>query len=72
MTDQTDHTQAALDHARDAAIARHRTMMAQDAQTPSAMVCATCGDRIPDLRRRAVPGTQHCVHCAAHITRGPR
>jgi phage/conjugal plasmid C-4 type zinc finger TraR family protein len=31
----------------------------------SAEVCAACGDDIPALRRRAVPGCQLCVACQA-------
>lgn len=26
--------------------------------------CAECGDEIPEGRRAAVPGVQHCVSCA--------
>ena len=25
--------------------------------------CEDCGDRIPEARRRALPGTRTCVHC---------
>lgn len=29
--------------------------------------CAECGDEIPEGRRVAVPGVQHCVSCAQLI-----
>ena len=29
--------------------------------------CAECGDEIPEGRRVAVPGVQHCVICAEHL-----
>ncbi|HEU0283264.1 MAG TPA: TraR/DksA C4-type zinc finger protein [Gallionella sp.] len=34
-------------------------------ERPSAKWCAApgCGDRIPDARRKAVPGVQFCVEC---------
>ena len=31
---------------------------------PSARHCQECGEPIPEARRRAVPGVQHCVICA--------
>lgn len=30
---------------------------------PSARVCDRCEDLIPEARREAVPGCQHCVSC---------
>ena len=30
--------------------------------------CAECGDEIPEGRRVAVPGVQHCVQCAEHLS----
>jgi RNA polymerase-binding transcription factor DksA len=28
-----------------------------------------CGERIPEARRLAVPGVQHCLECRGHIER---
>jgi phage/conjugal plasmid C-4 type zinc finger TraR family protein len=47
--------------------------------TPSAKYCtdATCGERIPEARRAALPGVLYCAACqerrehAARRTRGP-
>lgn len=38
---------------------------------PSAKWCIApgCGERIPDARREAVPGVQHCLACQGHIER---
>ncbi len=33
----------------------------------SAYECRVCGDRIPEKRRRAVPGVQTCVPCQADL-----
>ncbi|MBA1271709.1 MULTISPECIES: TraR/DksA C4-type zinc finger protein [Pseudomonas] len=30
---------------------------------PSAYRCDECGDSIPEARRQAEPGTEHCVDC---------
>lgn len=29
----------------------------------SALECAGCGDEIPEARRLAVPGCEHCIEC---------
>lgn len=34
----------------------------------SAYFCSSCGERIPDARREAVPGTNVCGFCARHLT----
>lgn len=38
---------------------------------PSAKWCVTpgCGERIPDARREAAPGVQHCLACQGHFER---
>lgn len=38
---------------------------------PSAKWCAApgCGERIPDARRKAVPGVQLCLACQGHFER---
>jgi len=32
-------------------------------QRPSALACTECGNIIPDLRRKTLPGVQLCVGC---------
>jgi len=34
----------------------------------SAYFCHSCGERIPDARREAVPGTNVCGFCARQLT----
>lgn len=34
---------------------------------PSAYRCDECGDAIPEARRQAVPGTEHCAECATTL-----
>ena len=34
----------------------------------SALECADCGEPIPLLRRKAVPGCKYCVECQARLT----
>jgi len=38
----------------------------------AAEFCVDCGDRIPELRRRAVPGTDRCIDCAERFEKGRR
>ena len=38
----------------------------------SARWCADCGDRVPALRRRTVPGCQLCVECQTSTERKKR
>ncbi|CAN7435997.1 TraR/DksA C4-type zinc finger protein [Acidovorax sp. LjRoot118] len=38
----------------------------------SARWCADCGERVPALRRRTVPGCQMCVSCQARVERAKR
>ncbi len=30
---------------------------------PGSPICNECGDPIPEARRKAMPGTRHCVEC---------
>ena len=32
-------------------------------KTESARVCEDCGEKIPEARRRAVPGVRTCIRC---------
>lgn len=34
---------------------------------PSAYRCEECGDAIPEARRLAEPGTQHCIECKTYL-----
>jgi phage/conjugal plasmid C-4 type zinc finger TraR family protein len=36
----------------------------------SAYLCASCGERIDEQRRRAVRGTQFCTFCAQRLDGG--
>lgn len=67
MADIADRAAEAEEIAREDALARHKGVLAHpDAwQTASAKWCVelVCGERIPDERRRAIPGVQRCVDC---------
>jgi len=67
--DMVDHAQALEAMQRDAALAGHRTA---PALSESATHCASCGERIPLARRRAVPGAQRCVPCQTIFERRAR
>ncbi|ELY1831932.1 MULTISPECIES: TraR/DksA C4-type zinc finger protein [Pseudomonas] len=66
-TEQNDFTEAALE----AHLSSH-----QRRSGPSAYRCDECGDAIPEARRQAEPGTQHCVECKQYLEhlqkRGPQ
>lgn len=63
--DDIDRAQALEEAQRQDALDRvyHGGAPREDWQTASAKWCDECGDRIPDARRRAVPGTQLCAAC---------
>ncbi|MBC2658306.1 TraR/DksA C4-type zinc finger protein [Pseudomonas sp. MSSRFD41] len=67
LAQDNDFTEAALQF-------HHRGV--QRRSGPSAYRCSECGDAIPQARREAEPGTEHCVDCKRaleHLTqRGPR
>lgn len=67
MADLADRAAEAEAIAREDALARHKGVLAHpDAwRTASAKWCIepACGRRIPDVRRRAIPGVQRCVEC---------
>lgn len=46
----------------EAALLAHRSGL-QRRSGPSAYRCEECGDAIPEERRQAEPGTEHCVEC---------
>lgn len=39
----------------------------QQCSGPSAYRCEECGDAIPEARRQAQPGTQHCAPCKSAL-----
>lgn len=71
MTDIWDRAQAAELRDREQALARHAAdhPAVDPAQwrKRSSKWCKgpACGERIPDERRRAVPGVEFCVECQA-------
>ncbi|MDH4869829.1 TraR/DksA C4-type zinc finger protein [Pseudomonas sp. BN515] len=54
LAQENDFTEAAL-AARESGLQRN--------SGPSAYRCEECGDAIPEARRQAVPGTEHCAEC---------
>ncbi len=69
MPDDIDRAQQREEELRGDALAEHlRRHPPADPgqwQTLSARWCDRCAARIPDRRRRAVPGVQLCAECAA-------
>ncbi len=60
------------DLANDVMQERLDRLLAQRAQpltVPSAFECDECGTDIPEARRLAVVGTQHCIDCASMLER---
>ncbi len=50
----------------EAALHAHQSGL-QRRSGPSAYRCDECGDAIPEERRQAEPGTEHCVDCLTTI-----
>ncbi|MCC7082178.1 MAG: TraR/DksA family transcriptional regulator [Burkholderiales bacterium] len=69
--DLVDRAQLAEAMHRDTALASHAR---QRPAAASATHCEEprCGIRIPEARRRAIPGVQRCVECQARIERAGR
>jgi phage/conjugal plasmid C-4 type zinc finger TraR family protein len=44
-------------------VAAVQRRLAEQASRPSARECQECGDEIPEARRLAMLGVQHCVYC---------
>ena len=59
MADQIDQAQELNEERTQAALSSR-----QQYQGESAAFCCECGEEIPEGRRQAVPGVQHCVECA--------
>lgn len=68
MSDQFDKAAELEQLQREIAIKRHRTLSPQQ----SARFCIDCGDEIPELRRRSVPGCVRCVTCQTVLERKQR
>lgn len=47
------------------ALLRHMAEHGIDPDAVSARECAVCGNTIPDVRRKILPGVTECVDCAA-------
>lgn len=50
-------------------IERALAQRAAPSKKESALECGECGDEIPEARRVAVAGTQHCTECAGILER---
>lgn len=50
-------------------LASRMSARSADACMPSAHECVECGDELPEGRREALPGVQHCVYCAEDLER---
>ncbi len=46
-----------------------RSQLAKQAEKPSAEFCEECGEDIPEMRRKLVPGVQLCIHCQTKLER---
>ena len=46
-----------------------RNQLAKQAAQPSAEFCEECGEDIPEMRRKLVPGVQLCIHCQTRLER---
>jgi phage/conjugal plasmid C-4 type zinc finger TraR family protein len=68
MADICDEAQEREETNRQDALAATRRRLKPTGE--SAYFCHSCGERIPDQRRAAVPGTKHCVFCTQQLTGG--
>ena len=70
MNNQSDNLDVAAEYTQertDATVAAQVAEYRQACARISRDDCAECGDEIPEGRRVAVPGVQHCVICAEHL-----
>lgn len=78
MTDIYDRATELEQRQREAALQNQRDKAhlgdAKSWRKLSAKWCTTtaCGERIPDERRKAIPGVQHCTACANDIEQQQR
>ncbi len=57
--------QEQIDQTVSDAVATARAHLGSTASTRT--TCVECGETIPDARRQAIPGVQHCVTCQAKL-----
>jgi len=68
MPDDGDYSSAGeIDHIN-MTLAAHRERIQKAG--PSLFSCLECGDEIPERRREAMPGCEHCVKCQAWLNKG--
>lgn len=70
MNNQSDNLDVAAEYTQertDATVAAQVAEYRQACARPSRTECAECGEVIPEQRREAVLGVQHCVPCAVQI-----
>lgn len=70
MADIADEAKAADDSFQAAALRAH--LARRPPARESSYFCGCCGERIPDARREAVPGTDLCTFCASQLDKGTR
>lgn len=67
--DEIDLAQRHETQARDFTIAAIRE--ASHTDLPSRLFCIECEEEIPEKRRQAIPGVQHCVDCQRALEKKP-
>lgn len=72
MADICDRGSEQAEYLLDVALHQHRQRSAGNVHAASAEFCDMCGTDIPEARRVAVPGCQHCVECQGAIERRGR
>lgn len=63
---QIEAAEAMVGLERDDAIARIRAELTAD----GASECITCGEAIPEARRRAMPSAERCITCQSLFEKG--
>lgn len=65
--DQFDRAQELDARFRDQALNLQHRVAAFDRETRK--TCIDCGEEIPEVRRRVLPGCQRCIYCAEMLER---
>ncbi|MCX8507178.1 MAG: TraR/DksA C4-type zinc finger protein [Alphaproteobacteria bacterium] len=63
MSDYVDDAADISEAERASLLSAHNRQQWRALLRPDSPNCANCGDEIPALRRRAVPGARLCVDC---------
>lgn len=63
MSDIADRAQDVIDQHLSASLAKRTQRI--NSSIPSAEYCEECDEKIPEARRRHLPGVQLCVECAS-------